>query len=73
MSRLSRGRYNEKTFEIEYRGARDRVIDVGPGAGNEGGTIVATGTPEQIAASRASRTAPYLARALNVDSRSRAS
>lgn len=38
----------------------DRVIDVGPGAGNLGGTIVAAGHPEDVAEARGSRTAPYL-------------
>jgi excinuclease ABC subunit A len=44
--------------------ASDWVIDVGPGAGDEGGQIVAAGPPEVIARSKASRTAPYLARFL---------
>ena len=39
----------------------DWVIDVGPGAGEAGGHIVATGTPEQVVSVSASRTAPYLA------------
>ncbi|SFF13669.1 excinuclease ABC subunit UvrA [Spirosoma endophyticum] len=39
----------------------DWVIDVGPGAGNHGGTIVAAGTPAEIATCQASRTAPFLA------------
>jgi len=38
----------------------DWVIDVGPGAGDEGGRIVAQGTPQKVAASARSRTAPYL-------------
>ncbi len=42
----------------------DWVIDVGPGAGEEGGTIVAAGPPTELAKSKRSRTAPYLARAL---------
>ncbi len=42
----------------------DWVMDVGPGAGEEGGQIVAAGTPAQVARSRLSRTAPYLARYL---------
>ncbi|MBA2320057.1 MAG: excinuclease ABC subunit UvrA [Deltaproteobacteria bacterium] len=39
----------------------DWVIDIGPGAGEEGGRIVAEGPPEKVARSRDSRTAPYLA------------
>jgi len=42
----------------------DYVLDVGPGAGDEGGRIVASGTPAEVARSAESRTAPYLARAL---------
>jgi len=40
----------------------DWVIDVGPGAGEQGGTIVATGTPAQVSRAKASATAPYLRR-----------
>ena len=47
----------------------DWVIDLGPGAGDQGGTIVATGTPEEVARSRRSRTAPYLAERLPTSSR----
>src|SRR5205823_7649186 len=42
----------------------DWVIDVGPGAGGEGGRIVAAGPPAEVARSPKSRTAPYLARTL---------
>ena len=42
----------------------DWVIDMGPGAGDLGGRIVATGTPEQIAADPDSQTGVYLARTL---------
>ena len=38
----------------------DHVIDIGPDAGASGGRIVAEGTPEKIAKSKASRTAPFL-------------
>lgn len=44
--------------------ASDWVVDIGPGAGDEGGRIVAAGPPADIARHRSSRTAPYLARAL---------
>lgn len=41
--------------------ASDWLIDVGPGAGDEGGKVVAFGPPEQVAKNDLSRTAPYLA------------
>jgi excinuclease ABC subunit A len=40
----------------------DWVIDVGPGAGDEGGRVVAAGTTAEVAKAKGSRTAPYLAR-----------
>jgi excinuclease ABC subunit A len=40
----------------------DWVIDIGPGAGDEGGRVVAAGPPATVAKVKASRTAPYLAR-----------
>ena len=40
----------------------DWIIDIGPGAGDEGGQVVATGTPFEVALHRTSRTAPYLKR-----------
>ncbi len=40
--------------------ASDWVIDIGPGAGEDGGRIVAAGTPKEITKVTASRTAPYL-------------
>jgi excinuclease ABC subunit A len=42
----------------------DWIIDVGPGAGEEGGLIVAAGTPALVARNRTSRTAPFLKAAL---------
>ncbi|WP_061841329.1 excinuclease ABC subunit UvrA [Tetragenococcus halophilus] len=38
----------------------DHVIDLGPEGGENGGTVIATGTPEQIAASPDSYTGQYL-------------
>ena len=40
--------------------ASDWVIDMGPGAGDRGGQIVARGTPEEIAENSTSRTGRYL-------------
>jgi excinuclease ABC subunit A len=41
----------------------DWIVDVGPGAGDEGGRIIAVGPPKQVAGS-GSRTARYLANAI---------
>jgi excinuclease ABC subunit A len=38
----------------------DWVIDIGPGAGDEGGQVVAAGPPAEVALSKSSKTAPYL-------------
>ena len=38
----------------------DRIIDLGPEGGDAGGEVVATGTPEQVAASPASYTGQFL-------------
>jgi len=46
--------------EMRLVAASDWVIDMGPGAGDEGGRIVACGPPDMVARDRASRTAPYL-------------
>ena len=42
----------------------DWILDIGPGAGEEEGRVVAAGTPAEVARSAESRTAPYLARFL---------
>jgi len=42
----------------------DWVIDIGPGAGDEGGTVVAAGTPAEVAQAVRSRTSAYLRRSL---------
>ncbi|MFC1847102.1 excinuclease ABC subunit UvrA, partial [Chloroflexota bacterium] len=42
----------------------DWIIDLGPGAGDKGGYIVAIGTPEEIAGEKASATGKYLKKVL---------
>ncbi|MFI4874149.1 MAG: excinuclease ABC subunit A, partial [Blastopirellula sp. JB062] len=44
--------------------AADYIIDMGPGAADEGGEVVAVGTPEEIAENNNSRTGQALAEAL---------
>ena len=45
----------------------DHIVDLGPGAGDKGGYVVATGTPEQIAKEKSSATGQYLRRVLYKD------
>ena len=45
----------------------DYIIDLGPEGGDEGGTVVATGTPEQIAACERSYTGQFLKRELGLE------
>ncbi|WP_317230148.1 excinuclease ABC subunit UvrA [Clavibacter sp. MX14-G9D] len=50
--------------EMDVVADADRVIDLGPSGGDQGGRIVAQGTPREVADAAGSRTAPYLARRL---------
>jgi len=45
---------------LDVIGAADHVIDLGPGGGEYGGTIVAQGTPEEIAGDNQSATGKFL-------------
>jgi excinuclease ABC subunit A len=47
----------------------DYIIDLGPGAGNEGGYIIATGTPEEVAQIETSFTGQYLRNVLQEQQR----
>ena len=38
----------------------DHIIDLGPEGGDGGGTVIATGTPEEVAGVEASHTGKYL-------------
>ncbi len=53
--------------DMEVVAGSDWIIDIGPGAGDEGGKVVASGPPEQLVAVQESRTATYLARAFRLD------
>jgi excinuclease ABC subunit A len=50
--------------ELRVIAGSDWVVDVGPGAGENGGRVVAMGAPQKLAESDESRTAPYLRRVL---------
>ena len=50
---------------LEVIKTADWIIDLGPGGGAGGGTVVATGTPEQVADNPASLTGKYLRRYLD--------
>ena len=45
----------------------DYIIDIGPEGGSRGGTVVATGTPEQVAKCRKSYTGAYIKKMLEKD------
>ncbi len=47
--------------DLDTIAGADWVIDLGPGGGEDGGRVVATGTPEEVAKASGSATAPYLA------------
>lgn len=50
--------------EMRVVAQSDWVIDIGPGAGDRGGKVVVSGTPQKVAKSKGSRTAPFLGREL---------
>ena len=50
--------------DMRVLAASDWVIDIGPGAGEDGGMVVASGPPADVATAKGSRTAPYLRKAL---------
>ncbi|GGW92449.1 excinuclease ABC subunit UvrA [Streptomyces lomondensis] len=57
--------------DLEVLRAADHVVDVGPGAGRDGGRIVAAGTPDEVARTEGSVTGAYLSGRLSTP-RSRA-
>lgn len=50
--------------DMQVVAASDWVIDIGPGAGEEGGKVVASGPPEIVAVEQKSKTGMYLRNAL---------
>jgi excinuclease ABC subunit A len=50
--------------DMHVAAASDWIIDMGPGAGDEGGRIAAEGPPREVVKARGSRTALYLARSI---------
>ena len=49
---------------LQLMRAADYIIDLGPGAGDEGGRVVAHGTPEEVARCGESHTGQFLAASL---------
>ncbi|MFL6001908.1 MAG: excinuclease ABC subunit UvrA [Nocardioides sp.] len=50
--------------DLDTIASADWVIDLGPGGGDAGGRVVASGTPAEVARASGSATAPYLAQRL---------
>ena len=50
--------------DMQVIASSDWVIDIGPGAGDEGGEAVVSGTPDMVSKNTKSRTAVYLRRVL---------
>jgi excinuclease ABC subunit A len=54
---------------VSIMGEADYIVDMGPEAGAEGGEVVVSGTPEEVAKNRMSRTAPFLREVLKTKPR----
>ena len=50
--------------EMRVAANSDWIIDIGPGAGEDGGKVVAAGIPREVSQVKGSQTAPYLAQAM---------
>ncbi|MFT7173020.1 MAG: excinuclease ABC subunit A [Paracoccaceae bacterium] len=46
--------------DMQVASSSDWIIDIGPGAGDEGGLVVAQGKPREVAKCKTSQTAPFL-------------
>jgi excinuclease ABC subunit A len=49
---------------LDVMKSADHIIDIGPGAAEKGGLIVAQGTPEEVAETEGSYTGQYLSQIL---------
>jgi excinuclease ABC subunit A len=58
--------------EMRVAAGADWLIDMGPGAGDLGGSVVAAGPPAVVAAANRGRTAAYLADWLHAEGMERA-
>ena len=67
LKRLSEGGNTVVVIEhnLDVIKTADYIIDIGPEGGDKGGTVVASGTPEEIAANEKSYTGKYIAAILN--------
>jgi excinuclease ABC subunit A len=54
---------------VSIMGEADYIVDMGPEAGAEGGEVVVSGTPEEVAKNRVSRTASFLREVLKTKPR----
>jgi len=52
--------------DLDTMRAADHLLDLGPGAGKQGGTVVAAGTPEEVARRPGSLTGQYLSGARHI-------
>jgi excinuclease ABC subunit A len=52
--------------ELDVMASADWLVDLGPGAGEAGGRVIATGPPAKVARAKRSATAPYLAARLRI-------
>jgi len=50
---------------LEIMAEADHLLEIGPEAGENGGMVVAAGTPEEVSQVKESRTAPFLAKQLD--------
>ncbi|OGF61442.1 MAG: excinuclease ABC subunit A [Candidatus Fischerbacteria bacterium RBG_13_37_8] len=56
---------------VEVMKSADYIIDLGPGAGEEGGHLVVFGTPEKVANSKKGATANFIKKVLNTNKRNK--